>query len=94
MSKVMYKLPARWSNEVKIEAVEVTAQTKCYVTWVKTDWSGKKYENREQANGKFFDTFDEAKQSMMDAARAEVSRKEADWQRAKDRLQKINNLSQ
>lgn len=80
--------------DTKIEPVEVVAETAHFVTVRSRAWGGKgkEFDRREKKDGRIFDTFDEAKAAMVEAASVEVKHAEAEWQRLKDRLKKCNDM--
>lgn len=87
-----WKIEPKYKDEV--EAVEVVAETACFVTVLKTDWNGKKCEWRMRKDGseQVSDTFEAAKEALVEDARQRVKWAEAELQRCKDRLKKRNDL--
>jgi hypothetical protein len=55
-----------------IQPVQVIAETAQYVTYRWKDNFGDWFERRERKDGKFFATFDEAKQALLDMWRADM----------------------
>lgn len=79
-----------WSD--KVEPIEVVAETAHFVTVRSKAWGdGKEFARREKKDGKIFDTFEEAKEALIEDSRQRVKNAEANWQREKDRLKKRND---
>lgn len=80
-----------WSDMA--EPIEVVAETAHFVTVRTKAWGdGKEFDRREKKDGKIFGTFDEAKAALVEDARMRVNHAEAEWQRAKDKLKKRNDM--
>ena len=91
---IKWKCELRWGGIP--EPVEVLAETECFVTVRKKLFSiagdDKYREQRIKKDGTIYDTFDDAKTVLVADAKMRVTQAEAELQRAKDRLQKCNNM--
>lgn len=87
-----WKIEPRYKDEV--DAIEVVSETDCFVTLSMIDWRGKLYERRIRKDGpeQVFDTFEAAKEALVENSRQRVKNAEAGWQREKDRLKKRNDI--
>lgn len=87
-----WKISPNWKDE--IEPIEVISETACFVTARIADWTGKKYERRMRKDGseRIFDTFEAAKEALIENSKQRVRAAEAAWQREKDRLKKRNDI--
>lgn len=91
---IKWKCELRWGGQP--EPVEVVGETECFVTVRQKSFSiggdDKYKERRIKKDGTIHDTFEDAKTALVNDAKMRVTQAEAEWQRAKDRLQKCNNL--
>lgn len=85
----MYKIADYGKNP--IEEVEVIKETKCFVT-IRSNFNGKIYERNQAKDGKFFPTFEEAKQKMIDEAQGKVDNARLQLERAKKSLDNAKGL--
>ena len=88
-------LTGSWKD--KIEEIEVVSETAAFVIAIRTTGRGEKYERRikkDTRSGKVFDTWDEAKQSLIEDALAAVNSAERTVQYRKDDLSEILSLTQ
>lgn len=87
-----WKISPRWEDDV--EPIEVISETACFVTARIVNWTGTKCERRMRKNGseQIFDTFEAAKEALIEDSKQRVRAAEAAWQREKDRLKKRNDI--
>lgn len=91
---IKWKCELRWGGPP--EQVEVLAETECFVTVREKVFNpggaDKFLERRMKKDGTIYDSFEDAKAALVTYAKIRVTHAEAELQRAKDRLQKCNNL--
>lgn len=91
---IKWKCDLRWGGIP--EPVEVLSETECFVTVLEKGIGRESgfHERRMKKDGTIYDTFADAKAALVDNAKMRVTQAEAEWQRAKDRLKKCNDLKE
>lgn len=78
------------------EPVEVVSETECFVTIKAKKFfiSGPDefFTCRIRKDGTIYDSFEDAKAALIEIEKRRVINAEAEWQQAKDRLKKVNDL--
>lgn len=90
----MKKFKATKGYDYKIEDLEIIKETGSFITYMYKGYSSE-YESREKKITDYygwFDTFDEAKQWLMDQLDIQIKNAQAQVDRLKSQKQKVNNL--
>lgn len=75
----------------RIERVKVISETKCFVTYEYTNWHDKKSTRRE-SNESYFNTWEEAKDSLLHTAQGRLDRARVNLQRAQNEYGNIKGM--
>lgn len=89
--KIMWEADPRWEREPR--PITVISETKCFVTVLEPKYfRPDEFSERRKRKEKIFETWEEAKQALVDNAILMVRSAQSSLDSAKDRLKKINDF--